>query len=155
MTTETETKLSNPYDAMEDAACLDAWAGWEKYRIEAAEEQHRIEASLHKRMQARDAKEIAHTKVECAIKMDKDVNQKSLLPLLELDVLTKEVLGKGFRAAHTEYPKSYPVAAKFHLGKVNEWVRKYGDPVRKIVDAATTTYPSGLVLKVKKAKKDV
>ena len=149
----TETKLSNPYDAIEEAACLDAWARWEKYRIEAAEEQHCIEASLHQRMQARGAMEIAHAGVSCVIKMSKNVDQEGLLPLIELDVLTQEVLDEGFTPKHTERPEPYEVPAKFHGGKLNEWVRKFGDPVRKIVDAATTTYPSGLVLKLKKAKK--
>ncbi|MCH8129897.1 MAG: hypothetical protein IIC70_08370 [Acidobacteria bacterium] len=69
-------------------------------------------------------------------------------------MLTKEVLDEGFTPKHTERPEPYEVPAKFHGAKLNEWIRKYGDPVRKIVDAATTTYPSGLVLKLKKVKKE-
>lgn len=147
-----EPLVVNPYDEMEDETCLNAWVALEEQRTRAEEQQHFIAATLNRRMLERKAKEIPHRLVACIMKETKTVDQEGLLPLLELDVLTQEILDEGFTPKHTRTPEPFVVPAQFHLQKVNMWVRKYGDPVGDVVAAATTVFPSGVSIKLRKGK---
>ncbi len=134
----------------DDYTLLRLWSGYHESVATLQRLIQVIEADLFQRLKDRGATAIDDPDFECVLKATISYDTSLVVPLKE--IVDPDVLkDNGWTPAHEE---TVQVAESFNMTRIKKLL-KFGDDVKRVIEAAQVTGPSRLVIKAKKKKDGV
>ena len=142
MTIETETETRGRFADLDDEALIDMVGACLEQETQQRDQRQRLEWTLQRRMEARDATEIPHSGFTCKLVTPTPSYDPNKLRLMA-EYVPKEVFAEGFTEA---YEETVQFPAKFNMTKVKTW-DKFGETVKGIRLDAMLPQPPKLQVK--------